>query len=51
VKDFRWSPADDKVYLLLSREGHLFSGLVGEALSRVVENGVVAGNVQALALE
>lgn len=51
VKDFRWSPADDEIYLLLSREGHLFSGIVGEIPSRVVKDGVVAGNVQALALE
>lgn len=45
VKDFRWSPADDEMYLLLSREGHLLSGRVGETPSLVVNSGVIAGNV------
>lgn len=51
VKDFRWSPADDEIYLLLSREGHLYSGSVGKVPSRVVNDGVVAGIAKSLALE
>jgi hypothetical protein len=50
VKDFRWSPADDEIYVLLSREGQLFSGHVGETPSRIVNNNVVAGNVQDICL-
>lgn len=51
VKDFRWSPADDEIYALLSREGQLFSGHVGQTPSRVVNNNVVAGNLQGIGLE
>lgn len=51
VKDFRWSPADDEVYLLLSREGQLFSGHVGETPSRVVNTNVVAGHLQGFGLD
>ena len=50
VKDFRWSPVDDEIYVLLSREGQLFSGHVGETPSRVVNNNVVAGNVEGIGL-
>ncbi|KAG0574230.1 hypothetical protein KC19_VG245900 [Ceratodon purpureus] len=42
VKDFRWSPANDEIYAVLSREGQLFSGHVGETPLCVVNNNVVA---------
>lgn len=41
IKDFRWGPADD-TYLILSREGQLFSGRVGETPSRLVNSDAVA---------
>ncbi|KAG0504731.1 hypothetical protein M758_N022400 [Ceratodon purpureus] len=42
VKDFRWSPANDETYAILSREGQLFAGHVGKTPSCVVNNNVVA---------
>lgn len=50
IKDFRWGPADD-TYLILSREGQLFSGRVGETPSRLVNSDAVAGDIRGIGLE
>ena len=45
VKDFIWCPAEDEGYILVSKEGQLFTGQVGEDLKSVVDTAVVAGTV------
>lgn len=45
VKDLSWCPAEDEGYILVSKEGQLFTGQVGEDLKSVVDTAVVAGTV------
>lgn len=45
VKDLSWCPGEDEGYILVSKEGQLFTGHVGEDLKSVVDTAVVSGTV------